>query len=89
MFLRYVSELPIAWNKLELNLWKDKNGLLLRLLAISAVIFVSTAIVSREYDLWTRSLLTILSDSLRSLQEKSLRALWEKNNQLEVADQGE
>ena len=89
MFLRYFSELPIAWNKLELNLWKDKNGLLLRLLAISAVIFVSTAIVSREYDLRTRSFLTILSDSLRSLQEKSLRALWEKNNQLEVADQGE
>ena len=33
------------------NLWKDKNGLLLRLLAISAVIFISTAVVSREYDL--------------------------------------
>jgi len=51
---------------------QDKNGLLLRLLAISAVIFISTAVVSH---------------SLRSLQEKSLRALWEKNNQLEVADQ--
>ena len=28
---------------------EDKNGLLLRLLGISAIIFISTAVVSREY----------------------------------------